>query len=331
MQDVFLYILPNKNDNLSQMNGIDLQYLLILINEYYIGLRDKLNIPSSITFGLELEFEDAKVAKIKHVLREMLNNSNWLIKSDLSLKCGAEINSPILNDNNNSWQELKEVCDIVKNLAEIQENCGGHIHIGTQILGDNKETWLNFIKMWSVYENIIFRFLYGEFLNARSNISQFAKPMAKNFIRHYRALYNCSLDRIINGLNHEKYQAVNLKNVDLDFLAEEKSYNTIEFRSPNGTLNPIIWQNNVNFLVKFLLYCKSSFFNDDIVEKRRNIKTIENIKLYDEIYLEQALELCDMVFTNNLDKVYFLRQYLKSFDTCKKSGKLAKAKVFTKK
>ena len=49
------------------------------------------------------------------------------------------------------------------------------------------------------------------------------------------------------------------------------------------------------------------------------------------IYLEQALELCDMIFTNNFDKVYFLRQYLKSFEVCKKNADYPKARSLTKK
>ena len=47
---------------------------------------------------------------------------------------------------------------------------------------------------------------------------------------------------------------------------------------------------------------------------------------YNQIYLEQALELCDMIFDNNLDKIYFLRQYLKSFETTFRIDKLVKCK-----
>ena len=38
----------------------------------------------------------------------------------------------------------------------------------------------------------------------------------------------------------------------------------------------------------------------------------EGLKLMN--YLEQAVELADLIFDNNLDKVYFLRQYIKSFE-----------------
>ena len=32
-------------------------------------------------------------------------------------------------------------------------------------------------------------------------------------------------------------------------------------------------------------------------------------ELLRNIYLEQAIELSDMIFDNNLDKIYFLKQY----------------------
>lgn len=82
-----------------------------------------------------------------------------------------------------------------------------------------------------------------------------------------------------------------------------------------------------------LCYSKSTSFNDDLVQQRHqlNLDRFAKLKLYDEIYLEQALELCDMIFSNNFDKVYFLRQYLKSFQVCKSNTNYPKACTLTKK
>lgn len=41
---------------------------------------------------------------------------------------------------------------------------------------------------------------------------------------------------------------------------------------------------------------------------------LNDSKLYGEIFLPEALEFSDMIFDNNLDKVYFLKQYLKNCD-----------------
>ncbi len=336
---IFKFIKPNNNDQLSKLNGPDLQTLIILIDEYYLQLRSCLGFEEAITFGLELEAENAMKEKIDKQLYKNLPQSGWITKHDGSLHNGVEINSPILRDKETTWKNLYTVCSIVESHAAIDNNSGGHIHIGAQILGNNKEAWLNFLKLWAVYENIIFRFTYGNFLTARPSLLKYAKPIAQTLWQDLQELKkdNSSLERIIIKISHEKRQAVNFNNIldeHYDKLCDICDKNTIEFRCPNGSLNPVIWQNNVNLFVKLLTYSKSTSFNDDLVEQRyrANSDKFANLKLYDEIYLEQVLELCDMLFTNNLDKVYFLRQYLKSMQVCKQNNnKLPQARILTKK
>ena len=332
---VFKFVNPNANDKLSEMSGLDLQDLIILIDDYYIQLRNRLGFDQYITFGLELEFENAMRDRIDRQLNEAFPNGDWRTKSDGSLDNGAEINSPVLKDNETTWKNLYKVCSIVEPLASIGKNSGGHIHIGTQVLGSNKESWLNFIKIWSVYENIIFRFSYGDFLTARPNMLKYAKPMTKDFWKDYEKLRaeQASLDAIISRISYKKYQAVNFNNVSVNNCNSFGTKNTIEFRCPNGSLDSAIWQNNINLFIRMLIYSRSTSFNDDLVQQRHqlNLDRFAKLKLYDEIYLEQALELCDMVFTNNFDKVYFLRQYLKSFQVCKRNTDYPKARSLTKK
>ena len=236
-------------------------------------------------------------------------------------------------DTKQTWKELDEVCSIINPLAKIDVNSGGHIHIGTHILGIEKNSWINFLKLWSVYENIIFRFSYGEYLTARPEIMQYASVMKRDFWKKQKEFNseNKNINKLIQNIKGDKYNAVNFENVDYinpNYFSED---NTIEFRCPNGTLDSVIWQNNVNFFVKLLLYSKSASFNDDIVQKRHELTENKyyGLEWYKEIYIDQALELCDMMFDNNLDKVYFLRQYLKSFEVSK-DNKYIKAKALTK-
>lgn len=317
--EIIKYINPCANTRLSEMSGLDVQDLLSFIEEYYLNLRRELGFSSDITFGLELEFEKSNNDAIKNELKELFlsKDKEWIFVEDDSLFSGGEINSPILTDNEEAWNDLLKVCLAVEPHASIFKNSGGHIHVGTQVLGDKKESWLNFIKLWSIYENIIYRFSYGEYLTARPCISRYAKPMSTEFMEYY--LNNNKddekLEDLLTMLTTDKNQAVNFKNVLIDKIGNFDIKNTIEFRCPNGTLNPIVWQNNVNLFVNLLKYSKSSSFNEDILEKRYllNSDNFTDIDSYDEIYLDQAFELCDMIFDNNLDKLYFLKQYLKSF------------------
>lgn len=329
---VFKFICPNANDKLSEMKGVDLQDLIILIDDYYIKLRDRLGFTSCVTFGLELEFECIMERKIKRRLKEAFLGNEWVIEPD---DCQTEIDSPILRDTEFSWESLNKVCSIVEPLGSVGKNSGGHVHIGTQVLGAKKNSWLNFIKMWSVYENIIYRFSYGSFLTARPSLKEYAEPMAKVLWNDYVQLKRnrSSLEAIILQISHKRYQAINFGNVSINYCGSFENNNTIEFRCPNGSLDAAIWQNNVNLFVKMLLYSRSTSYNDDLIQQRHESISdkFTELKWYDEIYLDQALELCDMIFTNNFDKVYFLRQYLKSFEVCKRAEKYSKAPVLTKK
>jgi hypothetical protein len=332
MSDIFKFIKAKDNDSFSNMKGIDLQDLLYYMEHYYLKLKSELGFDDDITFGLELEFEKASKDNIKNQMNKYNLSDFWTYKSDESLFFGGEITSPILNDNSNAWDNLSKICSLVSPNAIIGKNSGGHIHVGTQVLGDKKESWLNFIKIWSVYENVIYRFLYGDYLCARTSMMEFAPPVAQDLWSDYKELIKSkqlTIEDIIKKISYKRYQAVNFTNVKKD-LNKIEFKNTIEFRCPNGTLNSVIWQNNVNLLINILLYSKSINYDDDLINQRKKINSDKYYSLmwYQEIYLQQALELCDMLFTNNLDKVYFLRQYLKSFEMGKRP--LDKTKTFTK-
>ncbi len=329
---LFHYIKPTNNDQFSEMKGIDLQDLLYYIENYYLELRSQLGFDDTITFGTELEFEEAMRDRIEKQTRQLLLHRRWQPKHDRTLKNGFEIASPILKDTKKDWNELKLICAILEKNAIIGEHSGGHIHIGTQVLGEKTESWINFIKLWSVYENIIYRFVYGDFLTPRTSMSHYAVPIAQQLWKSYqsmRSVHDLSMNDFIHTIPHARNQAINFNNIS-DFTITE-SENTIEFRCPNGSLDPVVWQNNVNLLVNILLYSKSDRYNDDLITERRNINQDKyyGLEWYGEIYLQQALELCDMLFTNNFDKVYFLRQYLKSFQIANQP--LSKTKTFTKK
>ena len=38
---------------------------------------------------------------------------------------------------------------------------------------------------------------------------------------------------------------------------------------------------------------------------------VKKLEQYSDIYLDDAIELSDLIFDNELDKMYFLKQYLK--------------------
>ena len=325
----FNYLNINDNTQITELTTDELNMFLYHLSNYSLEIRKILNIDSKITFGTEIEVSTIYDSIIKKNIYKLF--PNWNIEYEYSVVSGIEIQSDILTDNHVTWENFKKIFSILKKYAVINYECGGHIHIGTQILGKNNEYWLNFIKLWSVYENIIYRFGYGDFRTERPRINDFAKPLAKQLWEDYIFIKeNNEIDTIkfLETKEETKFNAIHFKKSYTTNKIEKD--NTIEFRTPNASLNPIIWQNNINFFIKLLNYCKSSNFNHDIINKRKiNNDNFEDLELYREIYLEQALELCDLIFDNNLDKIYFLKQYFKDFKIGIKQ--LEKSKTFTKK
>lgn len=300
--NIFNEIKPDQNDVLFYLNKKDLEYLLSLINTYKLLLREKINIDETESFGLEIECENARWDKISRRMER-----EWELTDDISLLEGAEIKSPILTDTKENWITLKRVCSMLSKYSMIGLNSGGHVHVGIQALGNDKESLINFLKLWSVYEPIIYRFSYGEFLGPRPGLKETAKSVQVDFANlcYFCEEENVSERELIHYLCDDKYKAVNFKHYD--------TLRTIEFRCPNATLNPVIWQNNVNLFVKMMNYAKRKDFNNSLLDEKRHKLFIEN-KTPNQIYVDDAIEFVDLIFDNNLDKVYFLRQYLKSFE-----------------
>lgn len=346
--DIFKKFNPFGNENFLELSNSDRLSIISLIKQYSIGLRDRLNFDEDITFGLEIEFENAKRKVIEGELAELFSDGKYSVVDDRSLLNGGEINSPILVNNENTWRELSKVCEIVSKNAYVLDNVGGHIHIGMHVLGNNPKYWANFAKLWAAYENVIFRFLYGEYISPRSGIVEQAFPIARDFIGDFdkiiarkEDIISCYMLKLLDKAKVRK-RCVNLTNIsDTDAYNYDivGNKNTIEFRSPNGTFDPVIWQNNVNLLVHLLLYAKSESFDEEClnrriqqlidndilfngdryleVKERKDISISDmffytNLSKYSYVYIEQAMELADLIFTNNLDKIYFLRQYIKS-------------------
>lgn len=349
---IFNYLNPHENTSISKLQGLELQKLLVLINELSLEYRDILNLDNSDTFGIELEMEYAKkqaiISKFKSMYQEINaldnclifanfydhNRAIWTIKYDGSLTRGIEVTTPPMKDQQQNWNFLRNISDVLLSLSIIGKNSSAHIHFGSHIFGSNTQYWLNFLKIWSTYENVIFRFLYGEYLTARPCVDEYASPVAKDLMQIYedlKSINDLTFKQIIYNLSLGKYRALNFQHVNVENDKGFMEDDTVEVRVSNNTDNVAVLQNYVNLIMKLCYYCKSSSFDDATIDKRYALikGKYDSIIWYDEIYLEQALELCDLVFDNNFDKCYFLKQYIKSFKV--NTGIYKKGDSFSKK
>lgn len=110
----------------------------------------------------------------------------------------------------------------------------------------------------------------------------------------------------------------------------------IEVRCNNGTLKPEIAQNYINLVAHIIWAVNEDRIDEKYIEeqylkykkKKYNFDyhymIIENqeegmrynrmLSGFDNIRMDKALKLADMIFLNDIDKFYFLKQYLKLFN-----------------
>lgn len=314
------------NTELSSLDDSSKNKLKNNLNDFYIPYRKILNLPSIVTFGTEIEFKHPKYNEnyilnfidannAANVFMEELrfDYKNWEIENEDGNH--LEAISPVLYDSKATWQEINNVLTFLKNNDCYYSGvCGAHIHMGKAIFNENTLGWLNFFKMWYIFENYIFKFTNGEEYNLRSsakNKSNKVYNTCKKIINDFNSFSiidaSCLYSMKKNCIEFACEYSGNQYYVDLNTVVTNYNDNdvtkTIEFRSPNGTLNKIIWQNNINFFAKMLLSCANESFDKEKLEYLYNNKSLAN-----------EFDLCDLVFDNNLDKYCFLRQYYKDFE-----------------
>ena len=307
-------------DNYSLLKNVDLLDLFDFLNNYYILYRDKINVSSDISFGIEIEYESLELEKIYEYF--VNNNLFWDIVSDSSLNNGNEIVSPILNDSIKSWNELKIICNFLKkhNAKTIYGRTGGHFHIGLPIF-HNEYNYSKFIKCYMLYEDILNRFFCGEYVNIRESAIKYA-GLCKNYMMNEDNSY----------FYIPRTKALYTTCFSFNLFNEK---NTLEFRRPNGTIEEVIWQNNINSIIKMILNINKDNFDIEYIEYEigRDIDRILNKcdSAYDyEINIEKVLKFVDLFYDNNLDKINFLKQYFKGYELCLKRKELVKTSKFWK-
>lgn len=324
----------NNNCKISNLSENSKNEVINYINEYFLELRNTIDMNNNDTFGFEMEAEVFKYSKVYELMNKYgFNLSKWIIKPDNSLYRGYEVVTPMLTKNNISWEDINYICDIIKDNSKVGIHASSHIHVGAQTLNNDKEFIIRLIHLLCAYENIIYRFAYGEFLNERPRILSYARPCSKSWYEMLSVFKNYDY---INNFEMIKWLSCNDKNMGINLtnassLDEIKYKNTIEFRMFNYTLNPIIWQNNYNLVNHFIKYCNSELFDYDTVLKRIEVNKINfnSILYYRSIDADGAIEFADLIFDKNIDKIYFLRQYLKNMEETT-SEYLQPAKQFTK-
>lgn len=291
----------------SEYRGNDLLELLLHISNMDFKYRNDIVYNDDITYGIEIEYENVP----KYIVNRYINKNykKWITVNDCSLDIGGEIVSPIIHGNINDWDEIESISDYLKNKnVNTIDNVGFHIHIGRQVF-KAKEELLLFIKLYILYEHVIFRFAYGDKPYARKKINEYAAPIGLELYNMLNELEKLSLEEIYNKLSKlSRYRSINFTNINSSTIKK-----TIEFRLFNASSSKTIIQNDINSTINL---CN---INSNIDKEMINyeISKFENKSnyLYNNLDIKSSLQYVDYIFKEDIDKDYFLKQYIKKNET----------------
>ncbi|MBO6195123.1 MAG: amidoligase family protein [Bacilli bacterium] len=284
--------------------------------------RDKLNVPEDMKFGAEIEFMSDDVHDIYKVLRKALNNqtgkrkyyklesNNRVVRYNQGKRI-FEIKTPVLYNSEENFDSLKQVCDAFRNHILMPSNQKGvHVHVDLSTLERNERFLNTFLKIFCIYEHIIFRFSYGEEEYSNINIASYSREVSNRLYNYLiKHNYNEEFEIFLNDLR----ELLKCKSYAINFHKKDIACNneTIEVRTFNSTMNPVIIQNDINLVLNIINQIVNNEIDLDLLDFRfREYDRKFYVKdSYSKINLQDAVEFSDLVFKDSEDKDYFLRQY----------------------
>lgn len=261
--------------------------------------RPQLTIPKNINFGLEIELEDIDFDIVESKVKKQFGES-FKVKTDKSLRRdhNAEIVTSVLRNTKETWIMLKKLTKLIQVLQPHFDNCSFQINYDASLL-PTIEDKVRFLKLFAVYEDIIYRFSKGEDEHYRDSIDEYASPI----ILQLKGYMNIADDRtMVEMFTHHKRHGINFK---------KNPKELIEFRTPNSTHNIVLWQNYITTFYYLLKLAANPKFSrrelDEYINKFCHTYLLEIYEIED---IEKAQKLSDMLFHNSIDKTYFMKQYI---------------------
>lgn len=222
--------------------------------ENYNRKCQKIGIPQDMSFGIEIEAASEYAflyTQFPHICKrwDMTNervNRKYLEEENIYI---IEASSPILSDCNEDIQDIYRVCTLLKSGGlEVEDNCGGHVHIGANYL-TTKESYQRLIELWCNCEKIIFEICDEPYSVKRFTYDDYATPISgilkEGKIEDEQNLNKDEFIAQLQSVQGDRYKSINFANVG-------KKASTIEFRIPNGSLNPNVWIENIRLFGRMM-------------------------------------------------------------------------------
>ena len=241
-------------------------------------------LPDKMTIGVEIESEGLAS---REEIAGIIGNLSWKLKPDDTLDDGIEAVPLSGLTPSTAGDEIYGACKALCLSGQtISERCGGHIHIGADYLTDLQD-WKNLRTIWNNTEKILYIISNRKGEIPREEVLKYAKPISGKDESKQKTINlesESDLENFIAGIKKiqgDRFSAINYVNVG------EEEKNTIEFRLPNGTLDPTTWIENINLFGGLV---RVSHELSKIMLKSEEQRTEEEKKMlynYEVIQMEQ--------------------------------------------
>ena len=241
-------------------------------------------LPDKMTIGVEIESEGLAS---REEIAGIIGNLSWKLKPDDTLDDGIEAVPLSGLTPSTAGDEIYGACKALCLSGQtISERCGGHIHIGADYLTDLQD-WKNLRTIWNNTEKILYIISNRKGEIPRKGVLVYARPISGNDESKQEIINlenESDLEKFIvetKIIQGTRYSGINYCNVG------RKEKNTIEFRLPNGTLDPTTWIENINLFGGLV---RVSHELSEIMLKSEEQRTEEEKKMlynYEVIQMEQ--------------------------------------------
>ena len=241
-------------------------------------------LPDKMTIGVEIESEGLAS---REEIAGIIGNLSWKLKPDDTLDDGIEAVPLSGLTPSTAGDEIYGACKALCLSGQtISERCGGHIHIGADYL-TNLQDWKNLRTIWNNTEKILYIISNRKGEIPRKGVLVYARPISGNDESKQEIINlenESDLEKFIvetKIIQGTRYSGINYCNVG------RKEKNTIEFRLPNGTLDPTTWIENINLFGGLV---RVSHELSEIMLKSEEQRTEEEKKMlynYEVIQMEQ--------------------------------------------
>ncbi len=243
---------------------------------YDIGIGDK------YLFGTELEFTGIFIDNLESIFRRnkipvryaldhksrgFIKYDEWYLDKDGTVtkdkdnrSFGGELSSRILSDKRKVWEELRDICDILKSEgASINGTCSNHVRVNLSCIQNERYFFEVLSKLIVLYEVDMRLFYMGDDYLIRQSSFDYSRRLGDRLIDYINSIDFSDPDfyykfKCYNGLTYfTRRDAINLQDYE--------DRRLMEVRYPNGTIREKTIQNNINFTLKLVDAIRRELFD----------------------------------------------------------------------